>query len=253
MSAKHKDTSRRELLWSPMRWEADAASGSRGTRMWQNFTSEQTQKANFDFVPGFVCSAMLRREGLGLHARLALRRKSLPPAVLCSFTSDPTCQLFDFSGNRLSPSLGPGWYFPGVRQQAAVTQFSLLPARVKCHVLSGWLWSHLRAERCAECNVCCSRLLVLAWGMWPLLGPLCRAWWAAEAPVTYFHSGSPMILCFLAPPPTPVSQWCHSFFGNSSISIYIIEIIVFSLWGNRVKWRVRGSTPVVVKTWEVLK
>lgn len=66
-----------------MRWETDAAKGGRGTRMWQNFTSEQTQKANFDFVPGFrlLASAAV--------AAAALTRT--PPFMLRQFTS--SCSL----------------------------------------------------------------------------------------------------------------------------------------------------------------
>lgn len=42
--------------------------------MWQNFTSVQTQKANFDFLPGFVGVPLLRRERLRLHVHLNATR-----------------------------------------------------------------------------------------------------------------------------------------------------------------------------------
>lgn len=101
------------------------------------------------------------------HVHLSLSYDSLPPAAFCSFTSDHICKLFPiYVETGAVPQLDQG-YPPGACQQAAVTQFSPLPAQVKCHVLSGKLWSHLRAEQRAEYDVWSSRLLVLAWGIGP--------------------------------------------------------------------------------------
>lgn len=134
--------------------------------MWQNFTSEQTQKASFDFFAGFVCLPLLRGERLRLHVHLDATRvylqllSALSHQTVLANSSTPV-------ETGAAPWLGPGWYSPGVWQRAAVAPFSLLPAQVKCHVLSGKLRSHLRSEQCAECDVGWSRLPVLAWGIGP--------------------------------------------------------------------------------------
>lgn len=76
-----------EPLCSLMRWEAAAANGGTGTWIWQNFTSEHTQRANFDFVPGF--SSALPPQW---RQRRPLRlRKRIPPFMLRHFT--PSCSL----------------------------------------------------------------------------------------------------------------------------------------------------------------
>lgn len=232
MSAKHKDTSRRELLWSPMCWEADAASGSRGTRMWQNFTSEQTQKANFDFVPGFVCLAMPRRESLGLHARLALRRKSLPPAALCSFTSDRTCQLFLETGS--VPRLDRG----GISQECASRRMScsFLCCQPEWNVMS----CQDDCEAISELSGVRSVTFVVG-GSWCLPGACGPNWGLFAEP------GELLRLLWLTF--TPAHQW---FFGFCFHHHYWFPsgVTPFFELGNRVeKRRVRGSSPVVVITW----
>lgn len=93
-----------------MRWETDSAEGGRGTRMQQNSTSEQTQKANFDFVPPFAGLPLLRRLWLF---------PSTPLFKLSQFTS--SCFLLfyirsylylqtfhSFVETAASPSVGPG-------------------------------------------------------------------------------------------------------------------------------------------------
>lgn len=80
-----------------MRWETAAANGGRGTWIWQNFTSEHTQKANFDFFPGFSSALPPPRRRLQ-PLRLCIRSpplyaKALHPQLF-PFASDRICKLF---------------------------------------------------------------------------------------------------------------------------------------------------------------
>lgn len=147
-----------EPLCSLMRRESAAASGGRGTWIWQNFTSERTQKANFDFVPGFfVCSASTAAVAAAVVAVAApaapmqtlpsLHAETLHPQLF-PFASDHICKLsfllliIVISTSCGCVGSGPGLdrgRSPGVCRQAAVTHFSRLPTQVKCHVLSGKL------------------------------------------------------------------------------------------------------------------
>lgn len=93
-----------------MRCETDAAKGGRGTRMQQNFTSEQTQRANFDFVPAFLCLPRLLQQRLWLFTRTALfKLRQFTSSCFLLFCIRSYLQTFpSFVENSHGPSVGPG-------------------------------------------------------------------------------------------------------------------------------------------------
>lgn len=137
------------------------------------FHIEQTQKASFGFVLVLLCCCCA--PWLFTHTTLFKLTHFSSSCFLLFYIRSYFFKLWEvWRGTGALPGSDLG-YPSGVSQRAAVTSLSLLQAQVKCHVLSGRLWSHLRAEQRAERDVWSSRLPVLARGTGSLLGLLCRA------------------------------------------------------------------------------